>query len=95
VLQITLSNQKERNTAPSWSVGLAQLQGVTMLAEIYMVRLEAAARASNEVATSSISRFVPFTNGLRSAFKGQVNRLSLVEPASKETATTAPSSAWK
>ena len=34
---------------------------VAMLAEIFMIRLEAAARALNETVPSSTSRFIPFT----------------------------------
>ena len=45
-----------------------------MLAEIFMVRLEAAARASKETVPSSTSRFVPFTPNSQSKFKESLER---------------------
>jgi hypothetical protein len=45
------------------------VQGITMLAEIFMVRLEAAARVSQEKAAQSNSRFVPFTDNNQFIFK--------------------------
>jgi len=40
-----------------------------MLAEIFMVRLEAVARASEAKAPASDSRFVPFTRSTQVTFK--------------------------
>ena len=40
-----------------------------MLAEIFMVQLEAAARASEERATQGNSRFVPFADSSQFVFK--------------------------
>jgi hypothetical protein len=57
------------------------VQGITMLAEIFMVRLEAAARASQdsqEKAGQSNSRFVPFADGSQSIFKDSGEQV--VEP---------------
>ena len=45
------------------------LRVVTMLAEIFMVRLEAAARASEEKAALSNLRFVPFADSSQLVFK--------------------------
>jgi hypothetical protein len=41
-----------------------------MLAEIFMVRLEAAARLQEQAASLSSSRFVPFTLSNQLLFKG-------------------------
>jgi hypothetical protein len=45
------------------------LRVITMLAEIFMVRLEAAARASEEKATPSNLRFVPFADSSQLVLK--------------------------
>jgi hypothetical protein len=50
-----------------------------MLAEIFMVQLEAAARTSQETNPRSTSRFVPFVQGSQVRFKDTVDRH--VEPA--------------
>ena len=42
-----------------------------MLAEIFMVRLEATSRVSQETPTPSNSRFVPFNLGAQSGFKAE------------------------
>jgi hypothetical protein len=42
-----------------------------MLAEIFMVRLEARARLANETARSGDGRFVPFVQGSQVASKDQ------------------------
>jgi hypothetical protein len=47
-----------------------------MLAEIFMVRLEAAARALKETALSRNSSFVPFTPNAQVAFKQSRDRLA-------------------
>jgi hypothetical protein len=47
-----------------------------MLAEIFMVRLEAAARVPEEMAPSSNTRFVPFTPNRQLTFKQSRNRLA-------------------
>ena len=47
-----------------------------MLAEIFMVRLEAAARVPEEMAPSSNTRFVPFTHNTQLTFKQSRNRLA-------------------
>ena len=60
------------------SVGQVNLQVVTMLAEIFMVRLEAAARASEEKAAQSNSRFVPFGDSSHFFFKDSSEEV--VEP---------------
>ena len=54
------------------------VQGITMLAEIFMVRLEAAARASQEKAGQSNSRFVPFADSSQFIFKDSGEQV--VEP---------------
>ena len=47
-----------------------------MLAEIFMVRLEAATRVPEEMAPSSNTRFVPFTHNTQLTFKKSRNRLA-------------------
>ena len=47
-----------------------------MLAEIFMVRLEAAARVPEEMAPSSNTRFVPFTPNTQLTFKHSRDRLA-------------------
>ncbi len=42
-----------------------------MLAEIYMVRLEATARVSQKTSTPSNSRFAPLILGVQSGFKAE------------------------
>jgi hypothetical protein len=75
VLQITPKNRKERI---GWQCRVLDrlnlldwpnLRVVTMLAEIFMVRLEAAARASEEKAALSNLRFVPFADSSQLVFK--------------------------
>ncbi len=49
---------------------------VAMLAEIFMVRLEAAARVPEEMAPSGNTRFVPFTPNRQITFKQSRDRLA-------------------
>jgi hypothetical protein len=46
-----------------------------MLAEIFMVRLEARARLANETVWPGAGRFVPFAQASQVAFKEQATRL--------------------
>jgi hypothetical protein len=64
-----------------------ELEVVPMLAEIFIVQLETAVRVSQDAATSSNSRFVPFTGGGQLVFKDSGKRL--VEPE-RGTAPPAP-----
>jgi hypothetical protein len=84
VLQITPKNRKERI---GWQCRVLDwlnlldwpnLKVVTMLAEIFMVRLEAAARASEEKAALSNLRFVPFADSSQFVLKD--SREQVVEP---------------
>jgi hypothetical protein len=56
-----------------------------MLAEIFMVRLEAAARASEENAAQSKSRFAPFADSGQFVFKD--SRGQVVEPVREKVPT--------
>ena len=56
-----------------------------MLAEIFMVRLEAAARVSQEKAAQSNSRFVPFADSSKFIFKD--SREQVVEPLREKVPT--------
>jgi hypothetical protein len=56
-----------------------------MLAEIFIVQLEAAARTSQETSPRSTSRFVPFVQGSQSGFKDTGDRR--VEPARDKAST--------
>ena len=47
-----------------------------MLAEIFLVRLEAAARLQEQTASLSNSRFVPFTRSNQFLFKDKTVRLA-------------------
>jgi hypothetical protein len=58
-----------------------------MLAEIFITKLEAAARGSKEPITSSNSPFVPFGGIGQCVFKDRSKRLE--EPSAKEPAGTA------
>jgi hypothetical protein len=53
---------KTNNTIQWFGVGSACKKVVTMLAEIFMMRLEAAPRPSQETLPSSTSQFVPFND---------------------------------
>ena len=53
-----------------------------MLAEIFMARLEAALRMSQETLPSNASQFVPFNKNDQFALKDRTNRL--VEPTPQE-----------
>ncbi len=55
-----------------------------MLAEIFMVRLEARARLASEAVWPGVGRFVPFVQGSQVAFKERATRLS--RPGSCPTA---------
>jgi hypothetical protein len=84
VLQITPKNRKERIGCQcgvlDWLnlLDWPNLKVVTMLAEIFMVRLEAASRASEEKAALSNLRFVPFADSSQFVFKD--SREQVVEP---------------
>jgi hypothetical protein len=52
-----------------------------MLAEIFMVQLEAAARASQATTLQSNSHFVPFATSSQFAFKGSSDRFAEPAPA--------------
>jgi hypothetical protein len=54
-----------------------------MLAEIFIVKLEATARGSQEPITSSSSPFVPFTGGDENVFKDRSKLLA--EPVLSES----------
>jgi hypothetical protein len=56
--------------------GCLDLKVVAMLAEIFMVRLEAAARALKETVPSSTSRFIPFNPNSQFTFKQSPERPS-------------------
>jgi hypothetical protein len=51
-----------------------------MLAEIFMVRLEARARLTNEAGWPGDGRFVPFVQGDQVTFKERATRLSRPAP---------------
>jgi hypothetical protein len=57
-----------------------------MLAEIFMVQLEAEARASRDATPSGNSRFLPFVNGGQFVFRDSGKRS--VEPERAEPSTT-------
>ena len=78
MLQITPKNRKESVVYKCRVLDWLNVPGITMLAEIFMVRLEAAARASQEKAGQSNSRFVPFTDGSQFIFKDSGEQV--VEP---------------
>ena len=77
MLQITPKNRKESIVCQCRVLDWLNVQGITMLAEIFMVRLEAAARVSLENAAQSNSRFVPFADSSQFIFKD--NREQVVE----------------
>jgi hypothetical protein len=85
VLHITPKNRKEGIGCQCRVLDWLNLQGVTMLAEIFMVRLEVAARASEEKATQSNSRFVPFADSSQFVFKD--SREQVVEPVHEKVPT--------
>jgi hypothetical protein len=76
VLSITVFLRKEHNNSQREDVRLSDPRVVTMLAEIFMVRLEAAARALQEAAVSSNSRFVAFSPHSQFTFKESRDRVS-------------------
>jgi hypothetical protein len=57
-----------------WSAGLSQPREIAMLAEIFMVQLEAAARATEQRAPTANPQFVPFAPG-QFALKNSSDRL--------------------
>ena len=59
-----------------------------MLAEIFMVRLEAMARLANEAVWPGGGRFVPFVQGRNVAFKKHTTRLC--HPAPRPAAMVSP-----
>jgi hypothetical protein len=69
VLRITPRNKKTKTIPQSRVLDWLRLQVVTMLAEIFMVRLEAKARTSAEKVPASSYRFVPFVGTGQFAFK--------------------------
>jgi hypothetical protein len=58
---------------------------MAMLAEIFMVRLEAAARISHGRLVSSQSLFVPFSNNKFPSEKGAINAVDKTEDAGGDT----------
>jgi hypothetical protein len=74
VLQITPKNRKESIVWECRVLDWLNVQGITMLAEIFMVRLEAAAPASQQKAGQSNSRFVPFVTVVNSSLRTTGNR---------------------
>ena len=74
VLPITVFLRKEHNNSQCEAVRLSDPRVVAMLAEIFMVRLEAAVRASKETLPSSTSRLVPFTPNSQPTFKDSLER---------------------
>jgi hypothetical protein len=59
-----------------------------MLAEIFMVQLEATARVSRETPQRSNARFVPFVLGAQNEFRnGRANPTSVVLETSREKAS--------
>jgi hypothetical protein len=59
-----------------------------MLAEIFMVRLEARARLTKEAAWPGVRRFVPFVQGGNVAFKKHTTHLC--HPAPRPAAMVSP-----
>jgi hypothetical protein len=51
-------------------------EAVAMLAEIFMIQLEAAARLREQTASLKNSTFVPFTPGAKFLFKDKTARLA-------------------
>ena len=75
VLTVTVCRRK------AWAFCLGRvldflIQGVTMLAEIFMLRLEATARALRETVPSSTSQFISLAANSQVAFKENRNRPS-------------------
>jgi hypothetical protein len=68
VLPITFFGRNGRTLQASL-FGCFDPKVVAMLAEIFMVRLEAEARLVEEVLPSSTSRFIPFSASSQFAFK--------------------------
>jgi hypothetical protein len=69
-----LESTHSTSLAPSVFAPVDKRNG-TMLAEIFMVHLEARARLANEPASPGGGRFVPFVQGSPIAFKEQASRL--------------------
>jgi hypothetical protein len=63
--------KKEHNDHQRQAFGCLDLRVVAMLAEIFMVRLEAAARLMEETIPSRASRFTPFIVGARFTAQAQ------------------------
>jgi hypothetical protein len=59
-----------------------------MLAEIFMVRLEARARLASEAGSLGVGRFVPFVQGEEVAFEQRTTRLS--QPRLRPAAVVSP-----
>ena len=68
VLSITVF-RRDRHTVSASLFGCFDPKVVAMLAEIFMIRLEAAARLLGEVLPSSASRFIPFNPKSQFGFK--------------------------
>jgi hypothetical protein len=68
VLLITLKGENQHVTSQTKELP-ASCEGLSMLAEIFMVRLEVAMRALKDRLPSSTSGFVPFTPGHHVEFK--------------------------
>jgi hypothetical protein len=67
-------NRTKEHKFPVLRVWLSQLRVVAMLAEIFLVRLEAAARLQEQTASLSSSKFVPFTPSSQFVFKDRTAR---------------------
>jgi len=63
--------KKEHNDHQRQVFGCLELRVVAMLAEIFMVRLEAAARLTEEAIPSRASRFTPFIVAARFTAQAQ------------------------
>jgi hypothetical protein len=61
-----------------------------MLAEIFITKLEAAARSSQEPIMSSSSTFVPFTGGSEHPFKDGFRRSAAAAPAERARIANLP-----
>ena len=68
VLSITVF-RRDRSTLHTCLFGCSDPQVVAMLAEIFMLRLEAKARLVEEVLPSSASQFIPFSPRTQFVFK--------------------------
>ena len=65
---------RDEYTIVLWLFGCFDPKAVAMLAEIFMMRLEAAARALKETVPSSTSRFIPLNPNSQFTFKQSPDR---------------------